>query len=88
MKDPINELKWLNDQFKAFVSGPTVNGIVIFRFEDRDIIEVQNSLFNSTNQHQYYCTGERLNLDDPARFNQYRKERQEVKVLYGTNLWK
>ncbi|RCR66752.1 hypothetical protein [Larkinella punicea] len=87
VKDPINNLKWLNDQFKLFLGGPLINGIVLYRYKDKEVIEVQNGLASSTNQHQYYCDGEKLNLDGPGSFAQFKKDREEIAVLYGTNLW-
>ncbi|WP_138991059.1 hypothetical protein [Larkinella sp. C7] len=87
VSDPINNLKWLNDQFKLFQGGPLINGIVLYRYKGRKVIEVQNGYASSTNQHQYYCDGEKLNLDHPETFTQFKKDREEIAVLYGTNLW-
>ncbi|KAA9356285.1 hypothetical protein [Larkinella humicola] len=87
VRDPLNNLKWLNDQFKLFQGGPLINGIVLYRYKGRNVIEVQNGYASSTNQHQYYCDGEKLNLDHPETFAQFKKDREEIAVLYGTNLW-
>jgi hypothetical protein len=56
-------------------------------YNGREVIEVQNSLFSSTNIHQYYCDGERLKLEEPGRFDEFKKNRIEKKVIYGTKLW-
>lgn len=85
--DPVNNLKWLNEEFKQFSGGPEINGIVLYSYKDQNIIEVQNSLFNSTNIHQHHCNGAKLNLEDPKDFEDYKKNRVEVKVLYGTKMW-
>lgn len=85
--NPVNDLKWLNEEFKQFSGGPGINGIVLYSYKDQNIIEVQNSLFNSTNIHQHYCNGAKLNLEDPKAFEDYRKDRVEVKILYGTKMW-
>jgi hypothetical protein len=85
--DPVNSLKWLNEEFKQFLGGPEINGIVLYTYKDQNIIEVQNSLFNSRNIHQHYCNGAKLNLEDPKAFEDYRKNRVEVKILYGTKMW-
>ena len=85
--DPVSNLKWLNDQFKEFIGGPEANGIVLYDYNDKQVIEVQNSFYNSTNQHQYYCNGEKLNLDDPQAFNEFKNKRIEVKMLYGNKVW-
>ncbi|GAB3255880.1 hypothetical protein GCM10027347_17330 [Larkinella harenae] len=88
IKDPINNIQWLNDQFKLFIGGPAINGILVYEYEAKTVIEVQNGLSSSTNQHQYYCDGQKLDLDDPLAFNKYKKERKELSILYGVNLWK
>lgn len=87
VKDPIKNLKWLNRQFKQFIGGPGTNGIILYDYNNRQVIEVQSGLFSSTNQHQYYCDGERLQLDDPIAFNKFRRMRIKVSMLYGTNMW-
>jgi len=85
--DPVKDLKWLNEEFKQFSGGPEINGIVLYNYKDQNIIEVQNSLFSSTNIHQHYCNGAKLNLEDPKALEDYRKNRVEVKILYGTKMW-
>lgn len=88
IKDPVNNIKWLNDQFKQFMGGPTLNGIVVYEYDGKTVIEVQNSLASSLNQHQYYCDGTKLNLNAPNAYDEYTQKRKEVMVLYGTNMWK
>lgn len=88
VSDPVNDLKWLNEEFKQFMGGPELDGIVLYKYNDQYVIEVQNSLFSSTNIHQHYCNGTKLNLEDPKAFADYKKNRIEYKVLYGINLWK
>ncbi|SEJ29297.1 hypothetical protein SAMN04487995_4014 [Dyadobacter koreensis] len=85
--NPIEDLPWLNKQFKEFIGGKETNAIVLYKFDEKQIIEVQNSLFSSTNQHQYFCNGEKLDLDDANKFKEFKDNRQEIKVLYGTKLW-
>ena len=65
-----------------------MNGIVLYTYEGREVIEVQNSLFSSTNQHQYYCDGTKLDLNDPDNFKKFKSERVEIGMLYGTKFWK
>jgi hypothetical protein len=84
--DPVNDLKWLKEEFKQFLGGPENNGIVLYRYKDQNIIEVQNSVFSSLNNHQHYCDGAKLNLEDPKAYEDYIKNRVEVKILYGTRL--
>ena len=85
--DPVNNLKWLNDHFKGFVGGPETNAIVLYNYNGNEVIEVQSSIFSSTNQHQYLCSGQRINFDDAIAFRDYRDKRTEVQVLYGTKIW-
>jgi hypothetical protein len=85
--DPIRDLMWLNKEFKLFHGGEGGNAIVLYEYNGREVIEVQNSLFSSTNIHQYYCDGERLKLEEPGRFDEFKKNRIEKKVIYGTKLW-
>ena len=85
--DPIEDLPWLNKQFKEFSGGRESNAIVLYKFNEKQVIEVQNSLFSSTNQHQYFCNGEKLDLNDANKFKEFKDNRQEIKVIYGTKLW-
>lgn len=87
VRDPVKNLKWLNDQSKLLVGGPKINGIVLYRYNGNEVIEIQSSLASSTNMHQYSCNGVKLNLEDPELFKDYRATRTEIKVLYGTKLW-
>jgi hypothetical protein len=87
IKDPINNVKWLNEEFKNFIGGSEINGIALYKFEGQDIIEVHNSLFSSRNIHQHYCNGEVVGLNDPKVLEQYLKERTYVGMLYGTKMW-
>lgn len=88
VNDPVKDLKWLNDEFKQFKAGPKVDGIVLYKYNDQYVIEVQNSLFSSTNTHQYYCNGTKLDLENPEKFMDFRENSTVIKVLYGINLWK
>ncbi|SDD55545.1 hypothetical protein SAMN04487996_101307 [Dyadobacter soli] len=87
VQDPIWNLKWLNAEFKQFIGGPEVNGIVLYEYNGDQVIEVQNSLFSSTNMHQHLCNGVKLDLQSPQAISDYYAKRKEVKILYGTKLW-
>ncbi|MDV3310288.1 MAG: hypothetical protein LOY03_15885 [Cyclobacteriaceae bacterium] len=86
-KDPLNELPWLKQEMSHLLGGPTLNAVVLYIYEGREVLELQGSVFSSTNQHQYYCDGEKLDFDDPVRFQDYRQKRVEKAVLYGTKIW-
>ncbi|ATP55725.1 hypothetical protein CPT03_04215 [Pedobacter ginsengisoli] len=88
VKDPIQNLPWLNAEFKLLAGGPTVNGIILYKYEGNEVIEIQNSLFSSTNQHQYLCDGTKLNIGETPAFTKFKEERKLIVVLYGTNIWK
>ena len=88
VKDPIRNLSWLNAEFKLLIGGATINGIILYKYDGNEVIEIQNSQFSSTNQHQYFCDGNKLNLDDASDFNKFKQERKLIDVLYGTNIWK
>ncbi len=77
----------INAEYSAMAGSPTINGIVLYNYEGKDIIEVQNGLFSSTNQHQHFCDGTKLNLNDFATFKKYKEERKEIAILFGTKMW-
>src|SRR5690606_40965580 len=54
-KDPLNELPWLKQEMSHLLGGPTLNAVVLYIYEGREVLELQGSVFSSTNQHQYYC---------------------------------
>ena len=87
ISDPVNNLKWLNDKFKALIGGPETNGIVLYQYNDNQVIEIQSSVFNSTNIHQYSCDGVKLNLEDPQAFKDFQNKKKEIKILFGTKIW-
>ncbi len=61
--------------------------MVLYEYQNREVIEVQSLLFSSTNIHQYYCDGAKLALEDPEKFAAFKKDRKFITMLYGTNLW-
>jgi hypothetical protein len=85
--NPIANLAWLNAEYQNLQGGAEINGIVVYRYMGEEVIEIQSSLSSSTNQHQYHCDGDRINLDDPAAFANYKRDRVELKILYGTKIW-
>lgn len=86
-EDPLNELKWLKKEVSYFEGGPEINAVVLYSYQGRDVLELQGSAFSSTNIHQYYCDGEKLDLKDPDAFDHYKQNRIEKAVLYGTKVW-
>ncbi|MCF2443683.1 hypothetical protein L0657_06930 [Dyadobacter sp. CY345] len=84
---PAEELLWLRNQVNEFYGGEESNAVVLYNFNGEQVIEVQNSVFSSTNQHQYLCDGTKLDLDDANKFKEFKDNREEVKVIYGTKIW-
>lgn len=87
ISNPITNLEWLNKEFRSLVGGPSTNAIVIYKYDDLEVIEIQGSTFSSTNQHQYQCDGQKINFDDPSMFNDFKQNRVELKVIYGKKIW-
>lgn len=87
-KEPLKNIAWLKTEYLKIASRPTVNGILLYTYNDNEVIEIQSAVFSSTNQHQYFCDGTKLNLDDPSDFNKFKQERKLVAVLFGTDIWK
>lgn len=85
--DPVKDLKWLSNEVKLLTGGPETNGIVLFEYKSDKVIEIQCSVCSSTNIHQYFCDGTKLNLLKPEDFNDYKKNRKEIKILYGKKMW-
>lgn len=69
------------------LGGPDINGILLYKYNEQYVVEIQGSVFSSTNIHQYYCTGTKLDLINPDDFLKFIKLRREIKVLYGTKIW-
>ncbi|MRX46911.1 hypothetical protein [Pedobacter puniceum] len=88
VEDPLNNLSWLNKEFKSLIGGPEMNGIVLYEYNEQQIIEIQSSEFSSTNQHQYYCDGTKLNLDDSIEYSDFMRNRKEIKIIYGSKIWR
>lgn len=64
-----------------------MNGIILYEYKGRQVIEVQSSLYSSTNLHQYYCDGTRINFDSQNSFSDFSKSAKIIKTIYGVNIW-
>lgn len=91
-KDPLNDLKWLYDKMKLWNTdlekAKIANGVILFEYKGNKIIEVQGSLYSSTNLHQHYCDGTKLDFSNSDNFRDYRTNRKKIKILYGTEIWR
>ena len=95
-KDPLNDLKWLSDEMKLYgyygIYGEKLSGIVLFEYKGNKVIEVQCGTCSSTNIHQHYCDGTKLDFvstdEKVKQFKDYRINRKKIKILYGTEIWR
>ena len=90
-KDPLNDLKWLSNEMKLWnfnlEKAKIANGVILFEYKGNQIIEVQCSFYSSTNLHQHYCDGKKLDFTNSDNFRDYRTNRKKIKILYGTEIW-
>jgi hypothetical protein len=84
--DPIQNLTWLKSKHQEIKDIP-LSGIVLYFYNNQEVIEIQSSLMSSTNQSQYLCDGTRLLLDDPADFEDYLENRELIVILFGEQVW-
>jgi hypothetical protein len=94
-KNPLTDLSWLSDKLKIVLTGSPheekTNGVVLFEYNGKSVIEIQSYLSSSLNMHQYYCDGTKLDFGSLTTYKEYEKylsTRKKVKVLYGTEIWK
>lgn len=81
--NPIQNLTWLNQKYKLFSGGPTLNSIVLYEYNGNQIIQVNQSV-SSKMYDVYSCNGEPLMFDDANGLNKYLAGRKKVIVIYGT----
>ncbi|MCH6198647.1 hypothetical protein MMU07_03580 [Aquiflexum sp. LQ15W] len=86
-ENSVDDLSWLNQKLEDIKDHPE-SGIILYRYNAREIVEVQSSLMSSTNNSQYYCDGTKVNLENPEVYQDFLKNRVELKILYGIDLWK
>ena len=91
VNNPVKELKWLSDEVKTLTGGEKLSGVVLFQYQNKELIEIQCSVFSSTNLHQYNCDGTKLDFSSSDQayknFKEYLQNRKEIKVLWGTKMW-
>ncbi|MFD2036922.1 hypothetical protein ACFSKL_19110 [Belliella marina] len=83
----IEKIEWLNIEADRMNSSPETNGIVLYKYEGREVIELQEAIRSSTNQTQFHCDGTRIDFNDSDKFSDYLQNRVELKVLFGTKIW-
>lgn len=87
VNNPLKNIGWLKTEYEKIASQPKTNGIILYSYNNKEVLEIQNAQFSSTNQHQYYCDGTKLDLNAPSDFNKFKQERKLIGILYGTDIW-
>lgn len=90
-KNPMTDLPWLVEKMKMNQPyTPEGMGIVLFEYKSNKVIEIQSFLSSSSNIHQYYCDGTKLDFETSLeRFEKYKDyvlNRKEIRVLYGRKI--
>jgi len=86
--NPLKDLSWLNKKLEN-IKGDPLSGIILYRYNSREIIEIQTSLMSSTNISQYYCDGTKIDFEkNPELYQDFLRSREKVRILYGIDLWK
>lgn len=85
--NPLKDLSWLNKKLEN-IKGDPLSGIILYRYNSREIIEIQTSLMSSTNISQYYCDGTKIDLENPELYQDFLRSREKVRILYGIDFWK
>ena len=86
----IEELDWLDAKYDEIKDQPEFNGILLYEYDEMAVIEIQKAIISSINGSQYRCDGSKIifNTQETAdEFQDYRENRREVAVLFGTNIW-
>ena len=88
-KNPMTDLPWLVEKMKMnHPYTPEGMGVVLFEYKGNKVIEIQSFLSSSSNIHQYYCDGTKLNFETSLEYYKQYKDyvlnRKEISVLYGT----
>ena len=90
-KSPMTDLPWLVEKMKMNQPyTPEGMGVVLFEYKGNKVIEIQSFLSSSSNIHQYFCDGTKLNFETVSdyreKYKDYVLNRKEVRVLYGTKI--
>lgn len=81
--NPIQNLTWLRQKVKLFTGGPELNGVVLYKYKDSEIIQVNQSV-SSKAYDIYNCNGQVVMFDDANGLNNYIANRKKIAVLYGS----
>lgn len=81
--NPLENLSWLKSEFRDIAGYPEINGIVLYEFNGREVIEIYKSYYSSLNGRQYYCDGKQVQFDAQKDFQDYIQNRKKISILFG-----
>lgn len=81
--NPIQNLTWLNQKVKLFTGGPELNSVVLYKYKDSEIIQI-NQTVSSKVYDIYDCNGQVIMFNDANGLDSYIANRKKVEILYGT----
>ncbi len=84
VKNPIQNLTWLNQKYNQLTGGPEMNSIILYEYNGNNVIEFNSAIYSSLFGYQYNCEGVQLMKDNITEINDYRAKRKLISVLYGT----
>ena len=87
-KNPMIDLPWLVEKMKTYRSySPDGMGVCLFEYKGNSVIEIQSFLSSSSNIHQYFCDGTKLDFKSTSEnvklYKDYVLNRKEIRFLYG-----
>lgn len=83
VKNPIQNLPWLNEIFRDSPKDPKESGIVLYQYKDSQIINIFSSLSSSTHGSPFYCDGTFANFKTKLELEDYLTNRKKIAVLFG-----
>ncbi len=83
VKNPMQNLTWLNQKYNQLTGGPEMNSIILYEYNGTSVIEFNSAIYSSSFGYQYNCEGVQLMKDNIADINNYRAKRKLISVLYG-----
>lgn len=83
VQNPIENLPWLADQFKDMSNYPQMNGIVLYEYQGKQLIDIYKSYFSSIYGRQYWCDGTQVIFNNNEEFKHYLDNRKQVVILFG-----
>ena len=83
IKNPLENLVWLKTEFQDIAGFPETNGIILYEFKGKEVIDIYKSYYSSLNGRQFYCDGKRVQFDTDQDLKDYTQNRKKVSILFG-----